>query len=79
TFDEGPNTHPIHNSAETPTEISAVFDTISYHKAGSVIRMVENIFGREVFHTALAAYLEGTKYSNAEQDDLFRYLHTIQG
>ncbi|CAG7825093.1 unnamed protein product, partial [Allacma fusca] len=41
--------------------------------------MVENIYGREVFHTALATYLEGTKYSNAEQDDLFQYLHTIQG
>ncbi|CAG7837085.1 unnamed protein product, partial [Allacma fusca] len=65
--------HPIRKSAENPKEISALFDPIIYQKAASVIRMVENIYGREVFHTALATYLEGTKYSNAEQDDLFRF------
>lgn len=48
-FDQTNGTHPMRNSAESTTEISAAFDRISYERGASVIRMIEGFLGREVF------------------------------
>lgn len=51
------STHPMTHDVESPSEISGLFDTISYAKAASVLRMVEKTFGSAVFYKALNKYL----------------------
>lgn len=46
-------THPMRNRAQNSTEISAVFDRISYEKGASVIRMMESFLGREIFEVGV--------------------------
>ena len=55
--DGSPNTHPVTCEVYTPSEIRGIFDQISYHKAGSLIRMLEKIVGPEVFYGSLSDYL----------------------
>lgn len=52
------STHPMTHDVYSPTQISSIFDTISYAKAASVIRMLEKSLGNEVFFKALHNYLE---------------------
>ena len=39
------STHSIHSTVETPTEIDAAFDAISYQKGAAVLRMIERYVG----------------------------------
>lgn len=45
------------NNVNTPTEISATFDSISYNKGAAVIRMMEHLMGKENFKLGLNEYL----------------------
>lgn len=56
--DSSSSTHPMTHDVYTPDEIQNIFDTISYAKAASVLRMTEKSFGREVFYNALKDYLK---------------------
>ena len=56
-FDAGNSTHPMTHDVYSPAEISGIFDTISYAKAGSILRMVEKTFGTTLFYEALHVYL----------------------
>lgn len=49
--------HPMSNTVNSPSEISGIFDNISYNKGASVIRMTEHIMGSNNFRTALQQYL----------------------
>lgn len=57
-----------------PNEISELFDHISYAKGASIIRMMTHIIGIETFKQGMHNYLNAFKYSNANQNDLWRYL-----
>lgn len=65
------STHPMTYNVWSPTQISMIFDTISYAKAASVIRMIENVLGTKSFHEALGIYLRKRKYDVATPEDLF--------
>ncbi|XP_015604734.1 uncharacterized protein LOC107272255 [Cephus cinctus] len=65
------SSHPMTHDVYTPTAIRGIFDTISYAKAASVIRMVEKTFGTELFNNALHNYLEAREYDVATPEDLF--------
>jgi aminopeptidase N len=52
------STHPMTSTVNTPAEASAIFDSISYNKGGSVIRMMEHLIGSEIFKLALQDYLK---------------------
>ena len=56
---------------DTPDQINAVFDTISYSKGSSVIRMMENFMGTEDFKAGIKKFLEDFSYKNAVTQDLF--------
>ena len=43
------NSHPIEVPVGHPSEIDEIFDTISYCKGASVIRMLHHFVGDEVF------------------------------
>nr|XP_045584294.1 uncharacterized protein LOC123746672 [Procambarus clarkii] len=68
------SSHPISIPVGSPSEIDQIFDDISYSKGSSVIRMMYNFLTESTFRKGITNYLNGQKYSNAEQDDLWRYL-----
>ncbi|XP_015606016.1 aminopeptidase N [Cephus cinctus] len=66
--------HPLNYDVGSPSEISAIFDTISYSKGACVIRMMQHFMSEEVFKAGLTKYLNARAYSYADSDDLFEGL-----
>jgi len=56
-YDQTPR-HPITTSVKTPEEIENIFDTISYSKAASVLRMLKYLVTEELFKLSLQDYLK---------------------
>jgi len=68
------SSHPISIPVHQPTQITEIFDTISYLKGGSVIRMMANYLGLSTFNKGIAAYLHANAFKNANQDTLWGFL-----
>uniref|UniRef100_T1IX44 Aminopeptidase n=1 Tax=Strigamia maritima TaxID=126957 RepID=T1IX44_STRMM len=68
------SSHAISVTVENPDQINEMFDSISYNKGASIIRMMVNFLGNEVFKEGLKTYFEENKYKNAVQDDLWRHM-----
>ncbi|XP_022221899.2 glutamyl aminopeptidase [Drosophila obscura] len=68
-YDGKLSSHPIVQQVESPAEISAIFDTISYEKGGSVIRMLESLVGADTFEQAVTNYLVKYQFENTVTDD----------
>lgn len=51
-----------------------MFDTITYEKGGSVLRMIVGVFGEEKFREGLRNYMKKFAYSNAKTADLISSL-----
>lgn len=73
------NTHPIEVEVHHPSEISEIFDAISYEKGASIIRMLASYLGEENFREGLRNYLNKHKYSNATTVDLWNSLGKASG
>ena len=73
------NSHPIEQEVKNPAEVSQLFDAISYSKGGSVLRMLENFLGPEVFRGGLYRYLKAHEYANARTQDLWAALEEESG
>ncbi|XP_058791423.1 aminopeptidase N-like [Phymastichus coffea] len=71
-FDSTAKTHPINQEVEKPSEIGAIFDSISYQKAGAIIRMMQHFLGNRVFKRGLHIYLTENGFKTANSSDLFR-------
>ncbi|XP_055614924.1 aminopeptidase A isoform X1 [Toxorhynchites rutilus septentrionalis] len=69
--------HPIVVKVESPNQITEIFDTITYSKGASVIRMLEDFVGVDVFKQGVTAYLNELKYSNGVSDDLMKELDKL--
>jgi tricorn protease interacting factor F2/3 len=65
------SSHPIKVVVNHTSEIDELFDAIAYEKGGSILRMIENYLGEEVFGQGLKNYIEKFKYTNAEAKDLW--------
>ena len=70
---------PIRQKAETPAEISALFDGIAYGKAASVLRAVEAYVGPAVFQKGVNAYLQKHAYANATAEDFWNQIAATSG
>ncbi|GAB6029465.1 hypothetical protein CHUAL_005219 [Chamberlinius hualienensis] len=68
------SSHPVSVTVNHPDEINELFDSISYSKGSSVIRMMQHFLGENVFKKGLTNYLNAFSYKNAEQDDLWNHL-----
>ncbi|XP_053386790.1 endoplasmic reticulum aminopeptidase 1-like [Mercenaria mercenaria] len=68
------NSHPINLQVDNPNQINELFDTITYDKGASIIRMLNKFLGDEVFKKGLKSYLNQYKYSNAATNDLWNSL-----
>ena len=73
------NTHPIEVAVHHPDEIRTIFDTISYSKGASVIHMLHQYLGPEVFRDGLRHYLKRHAYGNTDTIDLWQALEEISG
>ncbi|BFZ03563.1 hypothetical protein BsWGS_06602 [Bradybaena similaris] len=68
------SSHPIIVEVSNPSQITSVFDSISYSKGSSIIRMLEHIMGKDTFFGGVAAYLKKFKWGNAKTEDLWTAL-----
>jgi len=68
------STHPIHVNVVDEDEIEQIFDSISYGKGASVLRMIEAYVGEDAFKRGLNVYLKEHSYSNASASDLWNSL-----
>ncbi|XP_078688075.1 aminopeptidase N-like [Branchiostoma floridae x Branchiostoma belcheri] len=68
------SSHPIFQPVIHPNETRAIFDSITYSKGASILRMLGNFLGENTFRKGLKAYLERNAYSNAVQDELWEEL-----
>lgn len=73
------HTHPVEVPVHHPDEIRSIFDTISYAKGASVIHMLHQYLGADVFQGGLRHYLETHKYDNTDTVDLWKALEEISG
>lgn len=51
-------THPMTHDVNTPSEVSGIFDNISYNKGGTIIRMLKHMIGGQAFAEVLHNYLD---------------------
>jgi len=73
------NSHPIEVDVNHPDEINSIFDSISYAKGASLIRMLSKWIGEEVFIDGIRKYLVKFGYANARSSDLWGVLGEHSG
>ncbi|MEW6440418.1 MAG: M1 family metallopeptidase [bacterium] len=71
--------HPIEVEVRDPSEISEIFDAISYSKGAAVIRMLAAQLGTEALRKGLQIYLTRHAYGNATTEDLWSDLGEASG
>ncbi|XP_032873239.1 endoplasmic reticulum aminopeptidase 2-like isoform X2 [Amblyraja radiata] len=65
------SSRPISTSAENPTQIKEMFDTVSYDKGACILHMLRNFLTDEVFQSGLVRYLRKFSYGNTKNEDLW--------
>eukprot|EP00058_Branchiostoma_floridae_P020447 XP_002605937.1 hypothetical protein BRAFLDRAFT_87388 [Branchiostoma floridae] len=65
------SSRPIFQPVNHPDESREIFDSITYSKGASILRMLGNFVGENTFRKGLKSYLERNAYSNAVQDELW--------
>ncbi|BES97198.1 aminopeptidase [Nesidiocoris tenuis] len=68
------SSHPVSAPVSHPNEIDEIFDSISYGKGASIIRMMDHFLTTPVFKRGLTNYLNSRIYGSASQDDLWEAL-----
>uniref|UniRef100_A0A1B0DFZ4 glutamyl aminopeptidase n=1 Tax=Phlebotomus papatasi TaxID=29031 RepID=A0A1B0DFZ4_PHLPP len=70
-------THPIVQTVSNPDQITEMFDSISYSKGAAIIRMLEDIIGKDNFQKSITRYLNAHKYGNADTNDLLTQMEKL--
>src|SRR5712691_1233824 len=73
------NTRPIEFPVRAPRDADAMFDVLTYEKGASVLRMLEQYLGPEVFRDGVRGYLREHAYGNADTGDLWAALGRAAG
>ncbi len=68
------STRPIEFPVHAPRDADAMFDVLTYEKGASVLRMLEQHLGPEVFRAGVRDYLRTHAYANADTGDLWAAL-----
>ena len=63
--------HPVIQKIDTVDQASQAFDEITYQKGESVIRMLENYVGEDVWRAGVRLYMKQHAYGNTGSDDLW--------
>jgi puromycin-sensitive aminopeptidase len=73
------SSHPIEVVVNHPHEADEIFDAISYHKGSSIVRMLSEFLGRDVFYRGVHNYLAKFSYKNTTSEDLWDALEQASG
>jgi puromycin-sensitive aminopeptidase len=73
------STRPIEFPVNAPKDADAMFDVLTYEKGASVLRMLEQYLGPEVFRAGVRDYLRAHAYGNASTGDLWAALGRTSG
>jgi puromycin-sensitive aminopeptidase len=65
------SSRPIEYPVRAPKDADAMFDTLTYEKGASVLRMLEQYLGPTVFRDGIRDYLKRHAYGNADTKDLW--------
>ena len=72
-------THPVVQHVATVEQASQAFDSITYSKGESVIRMLEAYVGADKWRQGVQAYIKAHAYSNTVSDDLWKAIDAAAG
>ncbi|CAD0197373.1 unnamed protein product [Chrysodeixis includens] len=73
--DSSSSSAPItNNNVNSPAEISGHFGTITYQKAGSVIRMIHHLIQDDAFKHGLNSYLKNNSFGSGYPEKLYQGL-----
>ncbi len=72
-------TRPIEIPVASPEEANAMFDSLTYEKGASILRMLEQYLGEEAFRLGVANYLKENAYGNTDGEDLWSALEEASG
>jgi puromycin-sensitive aminopeptidase len=73
------STRPIEFEVRAPKDADAMFDVLTYEKGASVLRMLEQYLGAEVFRAGVRDYLRAHAHGNADTGDLWAALGQAAG
>ncbi|KAM4543185.1 glutamyl aminopeptidase isoform 2-T2 [Odontesthes bonariensis] len=73
------SSHPIIVNVSSPAEITSVFDAISYSKGASILRMLEDWMGRNMFRDGCRKYLKDYHFQNAKTANFWASLADVSG
>jgi aminopeptidase N len=79
TLDSLRSSHPIEVPVKDALDVDQIFDSISYLKGSSVIRMLATHLGQETFLKGVSNYLKAHAYGNAKTNDLWSALSQASG
>ena len=68
------STRPIEFPVTAPRDADAMFDVLTYEKGASVLRMLEQYLGPDVFRDGVRDYLRTHRFGNADTGDLWAAL-----
>ena len=73
------STRPIEFEVVSPNDARGMFDVLTYQKGGSVLRMLEQYLGEEIFRDGIRLYLAKHAYANTVTEDLWVALGEASG
>lgn len=68
------NSHSVAVDVQTPDQINTLFDSITYDKGSSLLRMLEAIVGEENFRDALRNFISKNKFQPANSAEFYSEL-----
>jgi puromycin-sensitive aminopeptidase len=72
-------TRPVEFHVGRPEEAQGMFDVLTYQKGGSVLRMLEQFVGPDVFREGIHDYLTTHRHGNTETSDLWDAIERSSG
>ncbi|ODN83394.1 hypothetical protein L202_01538 [Cryptococcus amylolentus CBS 6039] len=78
-LDSQRSSHPIEVDCPDSNQIAQIFDSISYSKGASVLRMLAGVVGEEKFLKGVSIYLKKHLYGNAVTKDLWDGISEASG
>jgi aminopeptidase 2 len=73
------SSHPIEVECPDANQINQIFDSISYSKGGSVLRMLASVVGEDKFLKGVSIYLKKRLYGNSVTKDLWDGISEASG
>ena len=73
------STRPIEYEVVSAADAEGMFDILTYEKGASVVRMLEQYLGAEVFRRGIGTYLQRHAYDVTETTDLWDALEEVSG